>query len=212
MSPDSGARRTQAERRNDSEEALLAAAAELIAERGIERASLAGIGERAGASRGLPTHYFGSKDVLVARLARHAQDAIEAAMIEAVAQTGPRFEELTARARLCAAVDLYLARFEDPTPQDRALLVVWGATFPSTSSVDGMAAADRRSYEGWADAIVAGQRDGSIRADLDPAATAMLIAGMIRGVAGVLLADPDAAAAADVRGACRAWITGALGP
>ena len=53
---------TQAERRQKSEQALLDAAAALIAERGVEQTSLARIGESAGTSRGLPTHHFGSKD------------------------------------------------------------------------------------------------------------------------------------------------------
>ena len=53
-----GVRSTQAERRSRSEEALLDAAAELIAERGVERASLAAIGARAGVSRGLAKHAF----------------------------------------------------------------------------------------------------------------------------------------------------------
>ena len=74
-------RRTQAERRGESEEALLDAAANLIAERGVERASLASIGERAGTSRGLPTHHFGSKDALVARLASRVQDHVAAASL-----------------------------------------------------------------------------------------------------------------------------------
>src|SRR5262245_31645311 len=76
-------RRTQVERRHESEEALLDAAADLVAERGVERASLASIGTRAGASRGLPNHHFGSKDALVARLARRAQNRIDDAMVAA---------------------------------------------------------------------------------------------------------------------------------
>ncbi|HXY28870.1 MAG TPA: helix-turn-helix domain-containing protein, partial [Acidimicrobiales bacterium] len=60
-------RQSQAERRSRSEDALLDAAAELIAERGIQGASLANIGSRAGLSRGLPNHHFGSKDALVSR-------------------------------------------------------------------------------------------------------------------------------------------------
>ena len=61
-------RRTQAERRAASEAALLSAAAELIAERGIERTSLRSIGDRAGASRAMPGYHFGSKEALIERL------------------------------------------------------------------------------------------------------------------------------------------------
>ena len=69
MAAEAPQRRTQAERRNGSEDALLAAAAELIAERGIDRSTLAGIGERAGTSRGLPTHYFIGRDGKIRDLA-----------------------------------------------------------------------------------------------------------------------------------------------
>jgi AcrR family transcriptional regulator len=76
MTTEVGTRRTQVERRLESERALLGAAAEVIAERGITGASLTVIGERAGTSRGLPTHHFGSKDALVARVAARAQDHV----------------------------------------------------------------------------------------------------------------------------------------
>jgi AcrR family transcriptional regulator len=56
---------TQAERVAASDKALLAAAIELIAERGYERTTLALIGERAGYSRGLVTQRFGSKEKLL---------------------------------------------------------------------------------------------------------------------------------------------------
>lgn len=61
-------RRTQAERREASEQRLLVAAAELIAEEGFAAASLQRIGERAGYSRGLASQHFGSKDGLVSAL------------------------------------------------------------------------------------------------------------------------------------------------
>src|SRR5262245_25666186 len=91
-----GTRRTQAERRSQSEGALLDAAAELIAERGVEGTSLASIGERAGVSRGLPTHHFGSKDALVARLARRAQNGIRRATQRTLDQARRSIDEISA--------------------------------------------------------------------------------------------------------------------
>ena len=98
---------TQAERRQKSEQALLDAAAALIAERGVEQTSLARIGESAGTSRGLPTHHFGSKDALVARLARRSQDRVLAGDAERARAGRPtRREPLRARADPHHAVDL----------------------------------------------------------------------------------------------------------
>lgn len=201
-----GDRLTQAERRSRSEEALLDAAAELIAERGIERASLASIGERANVSRGLPTHHFGSKDVLIARLAERTQEHIAQYMLDRRKSMG----EISGIEVVRQTVDAYLELFQDPSPDVRALIIMWGSTFPSASSVDGMADAERRSYDGLAEVIASGQRDGSIRADADPTASAVLLLGMMRGIAALMLADSDLTDMGRVRASCEQWITTSL--
>lgn len=203
-------RRTQVERRSDSEESLLAAAAELVAERGVEGASLARIGERAGASRGLATHHFGSKDALVARLAARAQDHITDAALVAVELSEQNPGDVLGLDGLRMTVDTYLKRFERPDADDRALIVMWGATFPSKASVEGMLAADHRSFEGLARLIEQGKRDGSIRADVDAPSSAVLLHGMLRGLAGISLTSGDPAVMRGVRATCEAWITLAL--
>lgn len=205
-------RRTQVERRTDSEEALLCAAAELVAERGVEGASLARIGERAGASRGLATHHFGSKDALVARLAARAQDHVLAATLAALDLTGQMPEDMLGLDGLRMTVDTYLKRFEEPDANDRALIVMWGATFPENASVEGMLASDHRSFAGWADLIAYGQRDGSIRPDVDAPSSAVLLHGMLRGIAGISLTSGEPAMMRKVRATVQEWITLALAP
>jgi AcrR family transcriptional regulator len=205
------ARRTQAERRSESEEALLDAAAELIAERGVERASLARIGARAGTSRGLPTHHFGSKDTLIARLARRVQDHVATESLDALEQRLHRgSDEVSALDVLRTTLHVYLELFEQPSAAEHALIVMWGATFPSTASIDGMLEADRRSYDGWAELIRHGQRDGSIRADVDPISTAVVLFGLMRGVAALLLTESHIEDMREVRATCDAWIIAAL--
>jgi AcrR family transcriptional regulator len=201
-----GERRTQAERRSRSEEALLDAAAELIAERGVEGASLASIGDRAGVSRGLPTHHFGSKDALVARLAERAQERISATMRATVERQSRRVEEMSGLDVVYLTVDSYLELFQKPTAYERALLVMWGSTFPSQSSVDGMVDAERRSYDGLSVWIAGGQRDGSIRPDIDPTSAAVLLLGMIRGVAALILTDSAITDMRSVRRTCHDWV------
>jgi hypothetical protein len=100
--------------------------------------------------------------------------------------------------------------FEDPTPDQRALLVMWGSTFPSGASVDGMLDAEKRSYEGLSQLIVSGQRDGSIRADVDPVATAVLLHGLLRGLAALRLTDSGLTDMRGVRQTCRFWISSSL--
>jgi AcrR family transcriptional regulator len=206
------ARRTQAERRADAEDSLLRAAAALVAERGIEGATFARIGERAGSSRALPTYHFGSKDALVARLAQYAQDRISAAAGAILERAERSVEELNAleTTRLMVAADLKLFG-GDPAPEDRALLVLWGTTFPSEAAVEGMLDADRRSYDGWADLIRLGQADGSVRADLEPEAAAVVLLGVTRGVAASLLSSTlDEATKRQARSACDVFIESAL--
>ena len=205
-------RRTQTERRKASEGTLLDAAAVVIGERGIEGASLASIGERAGTSRGLPTHHFGTKDALVGRLARRAQDGVAAATRSALANEGRSSEDLSALDLLLITVDTYLELFEHPGPDARALIVMWGATFPTAASIQGMMDADRRSYEGWTELIARGQHEGSIRSGVDPAAAAAVLFGMTRGVAALLLKESYVADVGSIRAICRAWVTAVLAP
>ena len=198
------------ERREQSEQALLAAAAEVIAERGMPRASFAEIAQRAGTSRNLPAHHFGSKDVLIARVAERIQERVSAATISAIEARDQDVETLPALEVVRTTVDLYLRRFEDPTPDDRALIVMWGATFPAEAELEGMLEADRRAYIGWAEVIRWGQDDGSIRPDADPAASAVVLHGLMRGVAALLLTEADTTDMTHVRATVDDWITSAL--
>ncbi|ADP80037.1 TetR/AcrR family transcriptional regulator [Pseudofrankia inefficax] len=208
--PSQSPRRSQVERRTRSEDALLDAAAEMIADRGVDRASLASIGDRAGVSRGLPTHLFGSKDTLVARLAARAQERIAAHSLATLDRQSRRAEELSGLEMVLLTVDCYLDLFEKPGFDERAFLVMWGSLFPASSSVQGMAEAERHSYDSLSDVITSGQRDGSIRADVDPITSAVLVLGLMRGVAGLQLAGTAVVDMARVRDTCAGWIVSSL--
>jgi AcrR family transcriptional regulator len=203
---------TKAERRDLSQTALLDAAAGLIAERGVEGASLASIAERAGASRGLPGHYFRSKDSLVAQLARRAQDGITSATLQSLDQAQQTPEEVSALDLVQVTFDTYLDLVFRANSDQRALIVMWGSTFPSHSSVEGMVEADRRSHDGWAELVERGQGEGSIRTDLKPRAAAVVLQGLLRGIAGVLMTDPEVSEFEQVRQTCHDWISSALAP
>jgi len=73
-------RRTQEERTALSDRLLVGAAIALLIERGIGGTTLIAIGERAGYSRGLVTHRFGSKAGLLA----HVHDTVASHWIERV--------------------------------------------------------------------------------------------------------------------------------
>jgi AcrR family transcriptional regulator len=69
-------RRTQVERRAATETALLEAAADVIVEAGVGALTLARVGSRAGYSRGIVTHHYGSKLALLEAVVRNAQNGI----------------------------------------------------------------------------------------------------------------------------------------
>ena len=204
-------RRTQAERRAASEAALLRAAAELIAERGFERTSLRSIGARAGTSREMPAYHFGSKAGLIARLAERAHERTLEATAQALERTDRRIGELSALEALRVTIETYLEVFvAADAPEERAVVVMWGATFPSDSPLPSIVHSERQTHRDLAATIRAGQHDGSIRADLDAAAAAVLVMGMARGIAALSLAHPDAADQAKVQALCGEVITTSL--
>jgi AcrR family transcriptional regulator len=109
-----GDQRTQAERRAATEQRVLDAAVALTAERGVRAVTLATVGEKAGYSRGIVTHHFGSRallDALVGRL----QDAFRP----------PAASAGTGLDRLLALVDAYLVHLDAEPEIARAFLVLW---------------------------------------------------------------------------------------
>src|SRR5690349_25093328 len=66
-------RRTQQERREETERRVLAAATALIAQRGSRALTLAEVGEAAGYSRGIVSHHFGSRENLLRAVMRDAR-------------------------------------------------------------------------------------------------------------------------------------------
>jgi AcrR family transcriptional regulator len=195
-------RRTQAGRREDAGRSLLDAAAVLFARRGIEQTSMAEIGEVAGYSRGLPNNHFGSKAALVEQLIERCQSRF----ISLLAPS-PRGNS---RKAIEAIADSYIAHFENPLPESRALLVMWGASFPSDNPVTTIHDADRRVRDVVEDLVRTGQREGSIAKAVDPAAFSMIFLGMIRGVSGVLISNPDDVEVSVLRKQLRAFIADAL--
>jgi AcrR family transcriptional regulator len=178
-------RRTQAERRADSERRLLQASAELIVERGLEQTSLADIGRRAGASHAAVNHRFGSKDELVDRL-------IEEAGARYAATARGRIGALTGIDALLELCDLYLDLVDAPDPIGRVHVVLW-------SEAVAHAAERRAAHLDWdrrlrafiATLIRNAIADGAVDPQLPVDAAAISIVGTLRGIAMQLLLDPD---------------------
>ncbi len=199
-----GTRRTQAERRTVAKDGLLGAAAELFAEQGVVETSLAQIGERAGYSRGLANHHFGSKSELIERLVERVQTGFTDSL-----ETSASDNALEAILRIVRA---YVGHSAVLSSELRALFVMWGASFPAESSVIGMAEADARTRATLSSWVERGQVDGSVNADVQPAAVAATLIGMLRGVVAQCLIDPAAFDVAAVQAECERMVSAGLAP
>ncbi|GAB5454807.1 MAG: TetR/AcrR family transcriptional regulator [Henriciella sp.] len=189
-------------RKSDAEIALLDAAQELIAQQGITATSLAQIGERAGYSRGLINHHFGTKDALVARLATRAQDWF--------VNRAAKKSTASGRDTILAVIDAYLEVFFSGNVSARAFLVMWGASFPENASIEGLAENDVRARARFEEMIRSAQSDGSVNSEIDPKATATIMLGLIRGVAAQSVVAGRGLGRQKLKTQCRKFIESAL--
>ena len=175
-------RRTQDERRATAETALLDAASALVVESGVGSLTLARVGERAGYSRGIVTHHFGSKQALVDALARRVQ----AGYVTGLDAMAPGLE------RLLALVEGYVALLSDATDANRAFLLLWveAASAPELTPI--FVERDAGFRAELCEDLAAGLADGTVAPDVDPADTAVAVVGQLRGIALQRLVDPAA--------------------
>jgi AcrR family transcriptional regulator len=191
-------RRTQTERREESERRLLAAALDIVARRGSVRMTLAEVGEAAGYSRGLPAHRFGSKAGLVHALAGYIGERFGEQREE-----GPKPEPgLDA---ILGNILFYFSLADDANPPratasphagnaytaTRALLVMMTESCMETGTdLRAEVVAYNRSALAWFEQhIRSGIERGQIAADNEPAVTAVILLGAMRGVLQQWLVD-----------------------
>lgn len=199
-------RRTQAERRAESERRLLAASAELIVERGLELTSLADIGLHAGASHAAVNHRFGSKHELVDRL---IEEAVEYYASAARQRLGG-LSGVDALLELCA---LYLDLVDGPDPLGRVHVVLWSEAVAHTAErrathLDW----DRRLRKFIVTLLDDAIADGTVHPQLPVTEAAISIVGSLRGIAMQLLLDPDRTDLAAAQSALAVMVRDALGP
>ncbi|MDO9222635.1 MAG: helix-turn-helix domain-containing protein [Caulobacter sp.] len=179
------ARRTQAERRDESARNLLRAATEVIAQQGVTAATFEAIGARAGYSRGLATQKFGSKQGLIEALITwlHARqdEVLDAHGVDAM----PGLEAVL------TYVDLYL---RDLGRQDegRAYFMLLAGAVADRSLLRAAFAASHERVERRLEAMVLrGQAEGAIRREMDADAAALMVGSLLLGLSIQRLIDPE---------------------
>jgi AcrR family transcriptional regulator len=174
-------RRTQQERRDRARTALLDAAAELVVESGVRSLTLARVGERAGYSRGIVTHHFGSKQALVDALARSTQSGFV-----------PGLGDVPGLDRLLALIGGYVGALGSAGLANRAFLLLWAEAATAAELAETFRERDAGFRADLRDDVAAGIAAGTVRADADPDAVAVGVVGQLRGIGLQRLLDPDA--------------------
>ena len=198
--PDPGARpgerRTQEQRRTRARTALLAAAAELVAESGIRAVTFARVGERAGYSRGMVTHHFGSKQGLLEALVQEAQ----AGLAPGIQQEPPGLD------RLLRFVEAYLLGLGADSPTWQAFLVLWADAVGGGDLAPMMRERDAWFRDRLRADVVAGQSAGTVRSDVDAGIVALRVVAELRGIGMQRILDPEPPAVGPLAAAVvRGW-------
>lgn len=87
-------RQTQGERREEAERRILEATIRLVSQHGFANLTMSEVGEEAGYSRGLPGHYYGSKDNLMLAVATHILDQFQGYSLHHSDVTKPALDEV----------------------------------------------------------------------------------------------------------------------
>lgn len=175
-------RRTQEQRRDQAETALLSAAAELVVEQGVRSLTLARVGERAGYSRGLVTHYFGSKQALLEQLARRTQSGF----VPGLAGVSPGLD------RLLRLIDGYVGELGRVGVPNRAFLLLWAEAATASELAPIFRERDEQFRAELAADVAAGIADGTISREVVPEEVAVAVVGQLRGIGLQRLLDPQA--------------------
>ena len=177
-------RRTQAERRAESERQILQAAAILFGRQGYTATTLEQIGREAGYSSALVSLRFGSKEgiveAIVARLQTRAGDEV--------------FEPENGVAGLAGLNRIFTGYSEllrDAEHWMRALFMLMADSLgPLNAKIDLFRAGNDRFAAAIEQAVREGRDAGQIRADVDPAETAFQVLAAVRGATLLWLLDP----------------------
>jgi AcrR family transcriptional regulator len=167
-------------------EAVLQVAVDLFNERGYDGASMEDLAKRLGLAKSAIYHHVSGKEELLRLALDRALDGWSEAAERARVLDAPAIVRLEMLVRGTVAV------LEAQLPYVTLLLRVRG-----NSEVEREALARRRSFDRLVAALVEeAERDGDIRADVDPKVTARLLFGMVNSI--VEWYRPDSPTAARV--------------
>jgi len=179
--------RTQGERKAETRARLLAAAAELFADHGVDAVSVDAVAEAAGRTSGAVYAHFGSKQGLLLALLDSWKDSVLTVLLAEVAVTDSPTGQLGA---VWANVSDDSGRDSSPWPLLEHELWLRAARDPEVADVVRVRNAEALRYsarrlDGWTAAVGA-------TPDSDPEELAVLVKALLTGLAMQKRLDPDA--------------------
>ena len=187
-------------------ERIVATAAEVLRERGLEDTRIADVAERAGMSPGHVMYYFDTKDQLLLEAVRAAEDRFYAEVATELGSIG------SARRRLVRLIDLWSPAGD--AARAPAAWVLWPDLWARSLRDPQLAAyresADRRWVALVAGIVREGRRAGEFAA-ADATRFAQQLAALMDGLALRVMAADSVVTAAVMREWCTAYAAGQLG-
>ena len=198
-------RRTQEERKAESERAIIRAALNLFAKQGYLTTTLNEIGKAAGYTGGLVSHRFGSKVGLLSAVIDHIGQRF------LNDQLGDAIEAESAAESLRNYIDIYLGEVSLREGPIRALYVIMGEALGAVPEIKkAIARLNAGAREVLGEIIQQGIDSGEFRAELDVGASAALIIGSLRGTVMQHLIDPHNVSLVKMKDAVKASAIGGL--
>lgn len=194
-------RKTQAERRAESERRIIEAAVDLIAEKGLGRLTLAEIGDKAGYSRGLPAHIFGTKSNLLIQITRKITET----RVERMGGVDPT----GGLDSLFAAIETWLRLVDENQHATRVYYILVGETYYSDSDESYpeikrlVQANDEQVRDQFALYFRNAIAKGEIARDVDPLTQARFVFAMLRGLVCQWFTENSSV---DLRSVCRSYL------
>ncbi len=179
-------RRTQEDRREQSERRILRAAVRLIARNGSAGTSMAEIGLAAGYSRGLPSERFGTKDALLGSVVATVEQAFQTRLARDL-------EGKVGLAAVEARIGAHLDGAFEGAESVRALYLLYMESLTVAPQLhERIARMGQDNRDGFANHFREAQRRGEIGRGIDPDVCAVVILGAIRGIITQWVIEPGA--------------------
>lgn len=180
-------RRTQEQRKSESERKIIRAAIELFARQGFMRTTMNEVGKAAGYTGGLVSHRFKSKEGLLRAVVKSSLSSF----LDDQIRPGIDAVELSAEQAINKYIEIYLSKAFVRESSTRALYVIMGEALGAIPEIrSAIAQLNKSTRHILANIIQKGIEAGDFNKTTNPNDAAVIILGLIRGVVMQYLTDP----------------------